>query len=233
MNIKIDPKTVLIRLLIITFILLIANGIVIFLKVIFKLGDVYGFFPLFNFDYEENIPTLYSSIILVLSSALLFLIAISHKRLSSPYLPWFWLAIIMLLLAIDETAQLHEKLIQPGREIFNTSGVFHYPWVVPYGAAFLVILVLYYRFIINLETKVKVIFIVAGLTYVIGALGFEMISGLVIELQGNYSLLNRFVTTCEELFEMVGIAIFIYGLLIHLTTQFDQFTISIISNQKN
>jgi len=233
LKIKIDPKTVFRRLLIIIIVLLNANVVITFLKFYFKLGDVYGLFPLFNFDFEKNIPTLFSSIILFISSALLFIIAMGHKRLSSNYLPWFWLGIIMLFLSIDETAQLHEKLIAPGRELFNTSGALHYAWIIPYGAVLLVLLVLYFRFIFNLEKKVMVLFILSGLIYVIGALGFEMISGLEYESGGKSSILFWFISTCEESLEMLGIAVFIYTLLVYIATQFDNPTISIVSNQNN
>ena len=231
MSIRISPKTVFTNLMFFNIFLLIANVIGIIFKFCFDYSTVYGFVPLFDFDTEKNIPTLYSSFALIGCSILLLIIAVTHKRRGSSYLSWFNLAVIFLILSIDETVCIHERLLDPIRETFNTSGLFYYPWVIPYGVAVLVFSALYFRFLINLQKEVMILFIVSGVTYVSGAIGFEMISGLQADLHGTNNLTYSFITTAEELLEILGITIFIYALLIYITTQFNDFAITIKSNE--
>jgi hypothetical protein len=66
----------------------------------------------FNLTYEENLPTLYSSFqFLLVSSAAVFCYTAEKK--TSPQKAWGWLvvAFCMLGLAIDESLQIHEVLI--------------------------------------------------------------------------------------------------------------------------
>ena len=55
--------------------------------------------------------------------------------------------------------------------------------------------------------------------YVSGAIGFEAVSGKVVSIYEEENLWFKLIYTAEELFEMVGIAIFIFGLLVHLQQQ--------------
>ena len=64
---------------------------------------------LFDFDREEkNIPNFYSAVALLLSSILLWLIAIFHKERKEKFYPWSGLALIFCLLSFDEVLALHE-----------------------------------------------------------------------------------------------------------------------------
>lgn len=216
MNMAIVPRTIFTRFLLFTFFLLIANLIVIFSQAYFVFDDVHGLTRLFNFSAEKNIPTLFSSLALALSAALLSIIATTHKRLKAPYLPWFGLTIVFLFLAIDETASIHEKLTLPVRESLNTSGLLYFAWVIPYGMALAVFWVLYSRFLINLPRRTMILFVLSGLTYVLGAIGLEMIGGLRADLHGSDDLVYLLIVTCEEFLEMLGIVIFIYALLSYM-----------------
>ncbi len=46
---------------------------------------------------------------------------------------------IYTFLAIDETAQIHEKLIAPIRVAFGLTGALYFAWVIPYGIGVLVL----------------------------------------------------------------------------------------------
>ncbi len=67
------------------------------------------------------------------------------------------------------------------------------------------------------------LFLVAGLIYISGAIGFNALGGQEAEQNGYFSVLYTLLYTFEELFEMVGIALFIYALAVyileHLTFQ--------------
>jgi len=57
-------------------------------------------------------------------------------------------------------------------------------------------------------------------------MGFEMLGGWYHGLYGRENLAYSFIYTCEEFFEMLGVAMFIYTLLLYITSQFKFLTIS-------
>lgn len=200
--------------------LLLANILGIISKIYFDHGRLYGLIPLFSFDAEKNIPTLYSSFAIIIASLLLFIIAFTLRKQGSSYFSWLGLAIIFLFLSVDEIASIHENFIGPVREMFNTSGLFYFAWVIPYGIAVVVFVISYFKFLINLPKKIMILFVVSGFIFVSGAIGFELLSGRQAELYGKDNLAYSIFYTCEELLEMLGIATFIYTLLSYITSQF-------------
>ena len=62
-------------------------------------------------------------------------------------------------------------------------------------------------------------FITSGAIFVLGAIGFEMLSGWQAEVSGKRTYLYMIFYTCEEALEMTGIAIFIYALLSHIVNE--------------
>jgi hypothetical protein len=186
----------------------------------------------FSLDSEMNVPTFYSSLALLFCATLLIIISVSHKRSGKPSLAWLFLAIIFTFLSIDEISTLHEKLIDLSREAFNASGVFYYAWVIPYGAALVVFLVVYFRFLLSLPKKIMILFIVSGSIFVLGALGMELVGGLHTELHGTNNWTYSLMTTFEELLEMVGIVIFIYTLLTYIVEQLNILTITLKPSQQ-
>lgn len=171
---------------------------------------------LFNFDFERNLPTVFSSCILLFSGFLLHYIALHEKKPSRPYKDWLLLAVIFYYLAIDEAISLHEILIHPVRKI-GTTGIFFWAWVIPYGLALLVFILYYLRFLRKLPAVVAKGFIIAGVIYVAGAIGFEM-WGAHIYTTHNETLTFSYalVATVEELLEMLGILYFIRVLLYYI-----------------
>jgi hypothetical protein len=188
---------------------------------------IYGLIPMFDFSAEMNIPTLYSSFALMIVSILLSIIASTHKRLGSSYCPWLGLAIIFLFLSIDEIALIHERFNEPVSQLINTTGLLYYPWVIPYGIASVVFVIIYLKFLMSLPPKMIILFVVSGATFVAGAIGFESLAGRHHELYGKNNLIYPFYYTCEEFLEMFGIVIFIYTLLSYIASQFKVLTISI------
>lgn len=137
------------------------------------------------------------------------------------------MAFIFLFLSIDETALLHERIGKSVKELINTSGFFHYAWVIPYGVALIVILIGYLNFLKKLPRNIMILFMVSGAIYISGALGFEMAGGRHHELYGDDTLLYSLLYTCEEFLEMLGILIFIYALLMYIKSQFKSLTITV------
>lgn len=220
MNFTLNPKNVFKILSLFVVFLLIANLIGIGIRSVPGHGSVEKLIQIFDFNTEQNLPTLYSSLSLMFSAFLLLLIAIQHKSVDSPYLHWLGLAIIFAFLSIDETASLHEKLGDPVREYLNTSGLLFYAWVIPYMLALGMIILIYAKFLTRLPKRTMSLFIISGVIFVAGAIGCELLSGLQFELHGTNNALYRLIYTCEEFFEMFSIVIFIYALFDYMTSKF-------------
>ena len=122
-------------------------------------------------------------------------------------------------LGLDEILRIHEKLNSFVTNTIETSGVFFYAWVIPYGIALIVIALSYYKSLFELPKKTAINFIAAGFIFVSGALGMEMFTGWYIDFKNLEGLQINTIPeifilyTIEELLEMLGISFFIYSLL--------------------
>lgn len=229
MDLNINPRFVFSRLLIVFTLLLLANVTGIILKFYFDHANVYGLVPLFDFDREDNIPTLFSSLLLLASAVLLMSISFIHNRLRNPWLPWFGLACIFLFLSFDEIASFHERLTMPVRSVMDVSGIFYFAWVIPYMFILLFLLAVYSRFLISLPKRFMSLFILSGGVYISGAIGLELLGGLHASSFGVAGLQYSVIYTFEELLEMLGVMLFIYSLLSYIKSEFESYSITLKS----
>jgi hypothetical protein len=167
-----------------------------------------------DLNSEGNVPAWFSSSALLCCSILVASIAQYRIREGAPYARhWTLLAVIFLLLSLDEAVSLHEMLIKPLRSALNVGGFLHFAWVIP-GAAFVLVFALaYLKFFRDLPSRSRRLFAIAGILYIWGALGMEMIDGYIAVLYKFKAPIYVVMTTIEEGCEMLGISIFIYALI--------------------
>ncbi|MDD3374154.1 MAG: hypothetical protein PHY73_00300 [Candidatus Omnitrophica bacterium] len=179
----------------------------------------------FHLDHEQNIPTYFSSLILLFSAGLLGIIAAlerKKKKANSSY--WAWLAFIFLFFSLDETAVLHEEMIIPLREALCATGIFYFTWVIP-GIIFILFFgILFLRFFLQLPRETKFLFKISAILYIGGALGCDLFGGWFSFSFGEKNLIYFVITTIEETLEMTGVAVFIYALLRYLCVNFKEVT---------
>ena len=87
-------------------------------------GLVWPLLGLFNVGRDGNIPTVYSFLAMFVAAAMLAGIAwieTTNRREPSQHLYWWGLTLIFLFLACDESIQLHERLIEPIRELLGSA----------------------------------------------------------------------------------------------------------------
>lgn len=177
------------------------------------------FAQLTNVDEEVNFPTLYSSSALLVSSALLAIIAYAKKLAGERYVQyWGALSIIFMVLSLDEFLGLHEKVIEPLRHTLKAGGLFYYTWVIPGAIFVLVCLLSFMRFLAALPVKTRRVILIAATVYIGGALGVEMLDGYYAQMYSNDNMMYSILTTIEESMEMLGIVIFIYALLSYVSS---------------
>ena len=216
MKVKIRAARVFRLLFVIMLILLVANCIVVWLRI--STGDdSHSYIKLFDFNQESNVPTFFSSVLLFLASLLLFYIGLVHQS-QECRLTRYWqgLAAGFLYMAIDESAQIHEVVNGLIQMKFKLTGFFHYGWVIPFGIIALVVGIIYLlKFMPFLPERIRKLFWISGSIYVLGAIGFEMLGGKLDE-SGGSEILYAVLYTFEESFEMLGVGLFIYAILVYV-----------------
>ena len=154
LSLQLSRSKIITTLIYVAIALLILNCLSLYLHYVLGYPSIKGFVPKFDFDEENNVPTYFSSFLLLISAILLFWASISAKQASSKYAKhWGALSIVFLFMSLDETASFHELLIDPLREIFNLSGYFYWSWVV-FGLIIVIIFAIsYIRFLVKVNLK--------------------------------------------------------------------------------
>lgn len=181
------------------------------------------FVKLFDFNLEANLPTYFSSLLLLANGILLGLIGSRYKVLGQKFWYWYGLSAIFIFLALDEMIQIHEQLRYPMEALFNTSGLLYFAWFIPYIVIILILAIAYFKFMMRLEKPIFKLFILAGALFVFGAVGMEAIGGMHAEVHGESNLTYALMYTVEELLEMTGSVVFLYALLTYITLNFKNF----------
>ncbi len=220
MDIKIHPAKIFYGLLVVIAILTTLNFIGIAITQYADLPKVEEHLVrLVDFDKERNIPSFYSALAIMFAGVLLLYIGgVERKRNGRYYRHWLGLAVLFIFLSIDEAVSIHELLSGPTRTLMDLDGALYLAWVIPYGLLAAGLLIAYTRFLISLSRAVRTLFMLAGFIFISGAVGFEL-------LGSNYHYIGNaddpgyaLIATLEELFEMIGIAVFAYGLLFYIQT---------------
>lgn len=162
----------------------------------------------FDLNGEGNLAAWFQSFLLLLC-ALSVLALASHYRARRAPLAHRWVALsgLFALMAIDETAQLHDMFTGPLRRGLEIDfGIFYFAWLLP-AVAFLAACAWYFAPIaLSLPGTVHRRLLVAVGVYLSGAVVVEMISGFVVE-SGRQSTPYHLVLTIEESCEIAGITL--------------------------
>jgi hypothetical protein len=179
-------------------------------------------FKLFNVDFERNIPTWVSAMLLSLVGLHFVLIALYGRVIRKRYFShWLLLAFFFFAFSADEFIQFHEQIIRPMREMFDTGGFLYYPWILPAAILTGIVGIMYIGFLQDLLGETRKVFILAGAVYVFGALGMEAIGGnyfdsVISGQDSQYDMLYLFLTHIEELLELAGIVLFLHFGMLYL-----------------
>ncbi|WP_289644635.1 hypothetical protein [Maribacter aestuarii] len=215
MNIIIEPKKILGLLLVFILLLQITN--IVGLLFYFNDNNIGWLFNLFNIRTEGNIPAYYSSMTILIASFLLGFISLFRNKNGLSYSLWQILAVIFFYLSIDEAVQLHERVGVIVDNNLNLEGYLSWGWVIPYGILFVLFsLVYYFKFLPQLPKKIAWLFILSGAIFVLGAIGVEMIAANNYNSDNFSEIVNAICYSIEEFLEMLGIALFIYSLLLYI-----------------
>jgi hypothetical protein len=185
-------------------------------------GTMHGLVRFFDVDQENNLPTWYAAATLLFSSLLLALISAAE-----PYRKrtWLGLSAIFLALSVDEVASFHEIFIAPIRGVLGASGVLYFAWVLPAAVLVAVVATMYARWFFSLPARTRMLAAGAGVLFVGGALGVEMIGGLLVSRGEGDAFSYTVAATFEETLEMTGVLVWISTLLDYAKTNRYEVTI--------
>jgi len=215
-TIQLSPQRIVWGLALIIFALAFASALGLWSKYFLNHDVVFGLIRLFDLNGDANIPTWYSSSLLLLCALLLAIIGHAQKGHHDLYARhWQVLALIFLYISLDEAARIH-KLTMPLREAVRLPGLLYDAWAIPGGGILLILGFFYPRFLVALPAKTRRLFVVAESVYVSGAMGVEMVEGSLAGLYREQRFLLLILANIEEIGEIVGTALFLYALLVYI-----------------
>lgn len=205
--------------------LLLADVLTLVSTYAFGHGTAKGLVPLFDMDAEQNVPSFFSATLFVAGSCGFFLLQRLDSSSAREGNQWRVLAVVFALLALDEAIAIHERLIVPLREMIGASGAFYFTWVIPYALAVCVLAAYVLPRLLQVPRAVRRIFFAAAFTYLLGALGFELVGGVYAERLGMDTLTFDLLAMVEETLEMAGLATLLYAQMRLLVVDSGEFSI--------
>jgi hypothetical protein len=167
-----------------------------------------------NVDREISVPTWWAQVqALIAGLCCLALGAFRRPAPRSDSRYWFILGWLLIYVSVDEGTQLHEGFIDPMQDLFGiTGGWFKFAWVIPFSALMVVFAVAFFKFWWRLPGPHRTVVAAGGALFVFGAVGVEMAGAAYQSSDGINRTLSIFHAV-EEGMEMVGLTIFIVGVL--------------------
>jgi len=219
MQITIQPNTVAKIMLIIIAVLAFMHLTQMGLYYYIDDTNVFDWIKLIDFDYEGNLPSLYSAAAILFCALLLAVISLHKKQHQQPYFAWLGLCLIFIFLALDEGASIHEKIGDLTETYYESSGYFYYEWLISYLVLLTIFVVSYVRFLFTLPKEIAIQFVMAGTLFVLGAVGFEMLGAQEADMNNTNTITYSVFYTIEELLEMTAIVVFAHALLKYIQMQ--------------
>lgn len=182
----------------------------------------------FDLGRGGNIPDWYESATLLLCALLLAAIAFLKQRRGESFLiRWWLLALLFLGLSVDEATEAHQALVHVLQTALDATGLNNFAWEIPIAVCALLLALMYARFLAALPRRTRVLFLAAGVIYVSGLLGLEMVGGWYLEENGQPNFTLALISTAEEFMEMLGVVIFVYSLTAYLSLHVKDVRLSI------
>lgn len=229
-KIPLDPRAVTWPLSLAAVLLVAANMSMQAYRLVAHQEHVVGL-AMISMDGENNLPALFSTLLLFCASLTLALIAVLESRHEGVDVSkWAILAAGFMLMAVDEALSFHEMLIAPLRALLGGRqlGIFFFAWVIPGLALVCVLSAFFLRFLFRLPRRTAIAFAISAAVYLGGALGIELIEGWWREAHGHRNLTYHVLVSLEEGMEMAGVILFIHALLGYIAERFGEVRLAFV-----
>tara|TARA_B100000787_G_scaffold75282_1_gene55458 strand:+ start:567 stop:1181 length:615 start_codon:yes stop_codon:yes gene_type:complete len=167
-------------------------------------------YALFSIDLEMTIPAWYQGLLLMACAISIIINDLIIKLPLNKYCILF--SIIFITLSIDEVITIRERIEGFYYKYFLNRGYilsFEHDLIFSFLVLSLIILIAYIsiKFLSLHNNYNRKLFILSGFIYVFGALGLDLIGS---NFEDKMSLIYQISTMLEELFEMIGLIIFLH-----------------------
>lgn len=156
---------------------------------------------------ESNPATWLSAAFMVAAALACLLMSLTEQPGSSPRTMWRRLALVPLLLSIDEVAELHERLGG-----LDMGGPIYYSWVVPGAILVAALAALFARFVWRQGPAVRNLLVASAGIVVGGGIVLETLNGQLDKDEAPAAL-YLLSTTVEENLEFLGVLVLVVGLV--------------------
>ena len=192
----------------------VVSAIGIMVEIILGHHESRGWLALFDLDKEWNVPTIYSALLFFAASGLLAVIASERRRIREwSFRYWMVLAAIFFTLGFDELFSIHNSTKRLVPDWFRQIGLFNLRWDLRWVVVGIIgtfaIVVAFVPFLARLPRRTACGMVIAGMIFVGGALGLEMIGGAWIGKHTRNNWTYSTLLVIEETLEMVGIVVFL------------------------
>ena len=165
---------------------------------------------LFSIDLEMTIPAWYQGLLLMACGISVIINGLINKLTLKKYEILF--SIIFITLSIDEVITVRERIEAVYYRYFLNRGYelsFEHDLIFSSLVLVLIILLAYIsiKFLYSHNNYNRKLFILSGFIYVFGAFGLDLIGS---NFEDKMSLIYQISTMLEELFEMIGLIIFLH-----------------------
>ena len=165
---------------------------------------------LLDVDAEANLPTWYSSALLLACAMGAGLLA--QRADAAARRGWRLLAFLLALVSADETVALHERCAAALMPWLTARGIAHV-WIWGVGAAIVLALAAaLLPFLKALAPPVRYALVRSGVVFVAGALGLEVIGQRYAATYGWHDPIYVSLAALEELCEMTGAVLCLHAL---------------------
>lgn len=219
LNIRYRPDAVA-RALGLAILLLVVAHAGVLVALYFERPTLKGLVPLFDLERELNIPSFFSTLLLLMAAGVTTVIYVLERReRTARYLMWAVLATGFLFMAFDEAFSVHDRHWGPfARSLFSGvkfSGYFAFAWVA-IGIPLVAFLgLLFTPFLRSLSPLLRGRLIIAAVVFLTGAIVVEMISAYWSDTVGS-GVGYKLIAGVEETLEMAGLVLFIRAAMHHL-----------------
>ena len=178
--------------------------------------DVHRAYRLFYVDFETNVPTWWSAMLLLASAATAGLLARAARSAGDDRWPhWLALAVLFVAMAADDAASLHELLQKPLRAALGSETWLRYPLILP-GLIVAVVIALRFRRFTQTIGATRRRLVIGAAIFALGALVFEMLGGWFAPEAIGANTTYLALTTTEEALELAGASVVLIALLRHV-----------------
>lgn len=167
------------------------------------------FHALFDLDEEQNVPSWFSGMQLLLAAALAFALATAQRRAApADARAWNAIAAALVFASLDEIAGIHETV----------NSLIVMSWAIPFGILALVVAAAFVPFVRRLPAPARNGILVSGALYFTGAIIVELITNQYFDQDTKRQFRYALFSLVEEALELFGVWVLVRTLLAHIDT---------------